>query len=273
MLVGLPEILERAESEKIAIPAFNVYNLETALGVAHAAEALDAPIIFQLYDRLFASGLARALAPSLLAIIESLPVPCAFHLDHGSTMKTVKEALDCGVSSVMIDGSSLDFAENVTLTRQIVALAQESGISVEGELGHIGTTGDEKLSALTDPDEAVAFVEATGVTALAIMIGTAHGRYRQAPVLDIPRLSTIVERTQIPIVLHGGSGVDEQQILAAIAHGVRKINFGTDLCYAFLDEVRSVPEEIFAVDLFMRKPTEAVKQFAMQKIRLLRGEV
>lgn len=273
MLVNLSQVLSIADQESIAIPAFNVYNLETAMGVAHAANALKAPVIFQVYSRLFTNNLAQYLAPSILKLIEDLPVPCVFHLDHGVSMAEVQKALRSGATGIMIDASKWALDENIRKTKDVVSLCSSVDVPVEGELGHVGTTKDAVQTEFTKVDEAVRFVEETGVGALAVMIGTAHGRYLQAPKLDIKRLAEIAKETRIPIVLHGGSGIPDEQIRQAIAAGVRKVNFGTDVCYSFLNSVRTVSEDIVGVDLFMKEPTASVEAFAREKITLLRTKV
>lgn len=272
MLANLKELLRIAEEKQCAIPAFNVYNLETVQGVAQAAKALNAPVIFQIYSRLFAGEQAALLAPAVLAAIACLPAPAAFHLDHGADDAAVQRALRLGVSGVMRDASALPFEGNVAHTRRVVECCAAVGVPVEGELGHVGTTGDASMEAFTDPREAQAFVRATGVDALAVLVGTAHGRYQQAPKLDIERIRAIHESTGLPLVLHGGSGVPDDQIRASIAAGIRKVNFGTDVCYAFLDSVFETGRETVAIDLFMRAPVESVRAFAMEKIRLLGAE-
>ena len=270
MLVNLNRVLSLATEASIAVPAFNVYNLETAVGVAQAAREMNAPVIFQVYSRLFTDGHAAHLAPSIQHLIEDLPVPCAFHLDHGASMNAVQKALRSGATGIMIDASKLSLDQNIKTTRAVVDLCSAVDVPVEGELGHIGTTRDAVQSEYTKVDEACKYVTETGVKALAVMIGTAHGQYRQAPVLAIDRLLAISQEVKIPIVLHGGSGIPDEQIRSAIRAGVRKINFGTDVCMSFLNAVRSVSSEIVAVDLFMQAPIESVKAFAMEKIALLR---
>lgn len=273
MKADLKSILELAEQRGCAIPAFNVYNLETLAGVYLAAKETGAPVIFQMYSRLFDHLDAELMAPAILKAIDSLETPAAFHLDHGAGMPEVLRALRAGATSIMIDASALPFRENVTRTREAVEACKACGIFTEGELGHVGTTRDESMGEYTKPDEAAEFVRETGVAALAVLVGTAHGRYRQAPHLDIERIAEIRRATGLPLVLHGGSGVPDDQIRASIGAGIRKINFGTDLCYAFLDEVFRVSRDIYAVDLFMREPVQAVKHFAIDKIRLLGADV
>lgn len=272
MLINLKEILEIAEAKQCAIPAFNVYNMETVMGVMQAAESLRAPVIFQVYSRLFDSELGDMLSPVILRAIAGMKVPCAFHLDHGAGEKEVERALRNGATGVMIDASALPFAENVAVTKMISERAGFVGVPVEGELGHVGTTRDEFMGEYTKPEEAAEFVRQTGVAALASLVGTAHGRYKKAPTLDIPRIAEIRRATGIPLVLHGGSGVPDQQVRAAVEAGIRKVNFGTDLCYSFLDGVFEVSRDIVAVDLFMREPISCVRRFAEEKIRLLGAE-
>ncbi|MDF2484228.1 MAG: class fructose,6-bisphosphate aldolase [Herbinix sp.] len=269
MLIDLKQILAIGEERKCAIPAFNVYNLETAIGVYYAAMETGAPVIFQMYSRLFDDPSSRYFTPMILEMIASLPTPAAFHLDHGAGKPEVLRALRYGVSGVMIDASTHSLAENIAMTKEVVLMCKEVEVSVEGELGHIGSTKDSVMSEYTRVEEAVQYVKETGISALAIMVGTAHGHYKQAPVLDINRIKEIKEATQIPLVLHGGSGVPDEQIRMAIDAGIRKINFGTDVCCSFLDSVYEVSRDIIAVDLFMKEPIEAVKQFALAKINLL----
>jgi len=269
MLTDLDTILKIAEKRECAIPAFNVYNMESVMGVMAAAEETQAPVIFMMYSRLFDHVNGALAAPMILEAIRRLPTPAVFYLDHGAGIAEVMRALRYGASGVMIDASNFPLEENIAKTRQAVQLSAECGVPVEGELGHIGSVADEKMSEYTDPAEAERFVRETGVAALAVMVGTAHGRYKKAPVLDIPRLRKIRDAAGIPLVLHGGSGVPDDQVRMAIEAGVRKVNFGTDLCYSFLDSVFAVDRSTVALDLFMREPIKAVKDFAISKIRLL----
>lgn len=269
MRYDLNEILELGEKGGFAVPAFNVYNLETVMGVMQAAEETGAPVIFQMYSRLFDSPIARFVAPVIMQAIETLKTPVAFHLDHGAGVPEVLRALRYGATGIMIDASTLPLAENIAATKNVVDMCAECGVSVEGELGHVGTTKDSVMAEYTKVDEAVRFVDETGVSALAVMVGTAHGHYKQAPVLAIDRIAEIHAATKAHLVLHGGSGVPDDQIRAAVAAGIRKVNFGTDVCCSFIDSVRAVDESIIALDLFMKEPTAAVKSFAVGKIKLL----
>ena len=269
MRYELNEILALGEEGGFAVPAFNVYNLETVLGVMNAAEETGAPVIFQMYSRLFDSQLARFVAPAILEAIDTMKTPAAFHLDHGAGTPEVLRALRYGATGIMIDASTLPLEGNIAKTKAAVELCAECGVSVEGELGHIGSTKDETMAEFTNVEDAVRFVDETGVRALAIMVGTAHGHYKKAPVLGIDRIAEIHAATKAHLVLHGGSGVPDDQIRAAVAAGIRKVNFGTDVCCSFLDAARKVDQSVIALDLFMKEPTAAVKDFAISKIELL----
>lgn len=272
MLVELKKILNMAEEGGYCIPAFNVYNLETAKGVINAAEKLRAPVILQFYSRLVTSKVAEDVAPIVLDMANKATVPVCFHLDHGTGEREVVRSIRMGMTGIMIDASMEDLDGNIAKTKNVVKLCDYVGIGVEGELGHVGKAadGDENVVAeYTRPDEAKKYVEETGVCALAIMVGTAHGRYKKAPVLDIERIKVIKKETDVALVLHGGSGVPDEQIKAAIKAGIRKMNFSTDLCYSFLDACRERDKNIVGIDLFMTEPIQRVQDFAENKINVL----
>ena len=272
MLVELKEILSMAEEGGYCVPAFNVYNIETARGVVNAAEELRAPVILQFYSRLVTSKVAEDVAPVVRDMARRASVPVCFHLDHGAGECEVVRSLRMGMTGIMIDASTEEFEENIRKTKNVVRLCDYVGVGVEGELGHIGKAadGDENVIAeYTRPDEAEKYVNETGVGALAVMVGTAHGRYKKAPVLDIARIREIKKATNIALVLHGGSGVPDDQIRAAIGAGVRKMNFSTDLCYTFLDACRERDKSIVGIDLFMTEPIARVQGFAETKIKVL----
>lgn len=274
MLVGFKEILSYAEEKNFAVPAFNAYNMETVMGVIAAAEEKKAPVIIQAYSRLFTNGEAYYLAPIILAAAKKASVPVCFHLDHGAGEREITRALRYGATGIMTDNSLLSLEENIKATKAVCDMCSHIDIGVEGELGHIGSAanGDELVCSYTEVGEAERFVRETNVCALAIMVGTAHGRYKKAPVLDIKRIEDIKKATGISLVLHGGSGVPDDQIRMAIGAGIRKINFGTDLCYSFLDKVFETSRDLVGIDLFMKDATENVKKFAMSKIELLGAE-
>ena len=275
MLTGLKEILDMAEKGGFAVPAFNVYNMETVMGIIRAAEEAKAPVIIQSYSRLFTNGEGYFVSPIILAAAKQASVPVCFHLDHGAGLSEVTRALRYGASGIMIDKSALTFEENIDETKKIVDMCGSVGVAVEGELGHVGSVNDSEMQEFTKVDEAERFVDETGVTALAILVGTAHGRYKKAPKLDIERIADIHKAVKAHLVLHGGSGVPDDQLQAAIKAGICKINFGTDVCYSFLDKVFETSRDLVAIDLFMKDAIENVKAFALTKIDLLgaRGRV
>ena len=269
MLVDLKSILLDADEKEYAVPAFNVYNMETVMGVIAAAEQTKSPVIMQFYSRLATTGFADYLCPIILKAAEKASVPVCMHLDHGTGYEPAAISLKNGATGIMLDYSTLPFEENIALTKKAVEVLAPANVGVEGEIGHIGKAADGVPTDYTTVEEAKTFAEQTGVCALAVAVGTAHGRYKQAPVLAIDRIREIKQEAKVALVLHGGSGIPDDQIKMAIKAGIRKVNFGTDVCYSFLDSVFGVNRSLVAVDLFMREPIKAVKDFASSKIKLL----
>lgn len=273
MLVNLKYVLDLAEKGNFAIPAFNVYNMESVMGVLKAAEEMKAPIIMQVYPRLMKEETGYFLSPIIKAAAEKASVPVCFHLDHGPSELETTRSIRYGATGIMLDGSTLPFEENISLTKRVVETCSYLNIQVEGELGHVGTTSDSDMDEFTTPDDAKKFVEETGVTCLAVAVGTAHGRYKKPPKLDIDRIKEIREATNnTALVLHGGSGVPDEEIKKAVKAGIRKMNFATDICFAFLDtclEELQNPDRPIAIDTFMKKPIEAVKDFCITRISLV----
>lgn len=276
MLVNLKYVLELAEKGNFAIPAFNVYNMECVMGVLEAAEEMRAPIIMQVYPRLMKEKAGYFLSPVILAAAQKATVPVCFHLDHGPSELETTRSIRYGATGIMLDGSTLPFEENIALTKKVADTCSYLDIQVEGELGHVGTTSDKDMDEFTTPADAKRFVDETGVSCLAVAVGTAHGRYSKPPKLDIERIKEIRKVTNnAALVLHGGSGVPDEEIIAAISAGIRKINFATDICYAFLDtclEELQRPDRPVAIDNFMKKPIEAIKEFCIAKIKLVRAD-
>lgn len=247
-LVPSGELLKHAENGSYAVGGFNCNNMEIVQAIVAAAEAENSPVIIQASQGAIRyAGIDYIAAMAKLAA-ERAGVPVALHLDHGTSFEQVMRCIRAGFSSVMIDGSRLPLAENIALTRRVVGAARPVGVSVEAELGRIGGTEDdiavsEREAFFTDPEEAGIFVRETGVDALAVSIGTAHGQYKGVPKLDFPRLEKIKSAAKIPIVLHGSSGVPDGDIREAIRLGVRKINIDTDIRAAFVAAARKVLEE------------------------------
>jgi fructose-bisphosphate aldolase class II len=255
----VPE-LKRAQTEGYAIPLFDAFDMFSVEGMIVSAEAKRAPVIVALYDAVLEHPNARALANYIRTRAEKTATPISLMLDHGKSFEQCIRALTYGFSDVMFDGSQLPLEENIATTRAIVKAAHAVGVGVEAELGHVGhgsqyQDGEALRRGFTDPAEVKRFVAETGVDFLAIAIGTAHGLYAGTPQLDLERLAAIRARVDIPLVLHGGSGLSEAQFRAAIAGGIAKVNVATDL---FVTTARRMVEAARA--------TEAVSYFALSKV-------
>ncbi len=237
MLVTLKEILEIADKKGVAVGSFNAVSLPYVQAILAAAEELDQPVILmhaQVHEEM---GLCKMeeVAPMMLWFAERAKVPVCVHLDHGTDLDYVKRGLELGFTSVMYDGSNLPTDENIANTKIAVEMAKKTGASVEAEIGSMGARegGDEGgASVYTDPKQAADFVAETGIDALACAFGTAHGFYATAPKLDMERLSAIYDSISVPIVMHGGSGVSEDDYREVIRRGVRKVNYYTYMAKA-----------------------------------------
>ncbi len=264
-LATLKEVLAKANKENYAIGAFNTSNLEITQAIIAGAEAQNAPVILQTSTTSLSYAGFEQLVCLAKMSASNASVPVVLHLDHCTDLKLIKKCIDAGYTSVMFDGSHFPFGKNVELTKQVVQLAKEKQVSVEGELGTIGGAEDKVSSReilLTDPEKAKEFVDATGIDALAVAIGTSHGAYKCAGKdlnLDIKRLAAIKKTTGFPLVLHGASlvprdilelaqsfgavlgsacGVSEKDLKRAVKHGVNKVNTDTDLRLAFTAALR-----------------------------------
>lgn len=266
MRYDLKEILDIAEEGKFAVPAFNVYNIEMLMGIMRAVKETKAPVIIQMYSRLFDTETGKRLAPAIREAMEEVKTPVAFHLDHGAGEKEVLNAFRMGATGVMIDASAKPIEENIEITKKVVTMAGYIGVGVEGELGHVGSVNDEKWDAYTEVDDAVKYAEGTGIDALAIMVGTAHGKYKKAPVINVDRISEIHNAVKAHLVLHGGSGVPDDQIKAAVKAGIRKINIATDLCYAFVEGLKDPLSK--PLDLSLSAAADSVKEVAIDRIKV-----
>ncbi len=236
--VTLREVLTDAQRGGYAVGAFNTNNMEIVQAIVEAAEEERSPVILQASQGALKYAGIRYITAMVSAAVETSSIPVVLHLDHGTSFEQTMLCLKHGFTSVMFDGSKYSLKENIAATRKVVEVASAMGLSVEGELGKIGGTEDdisvdERDAVFTNPDEAKQFVEETGVDALAVAIGTAHGTYKGEPKLDFNRLDTINKIIDTPIVLHGASGVPAESIRRAISLGVCKINIDTELRLAF----------------------------------------
>jgi len=235
MLVNLNDVLKKAQEGKYGVGLFNTTDSDMLQAVIEAAEELNSPVVIGTAEVLLPYGELQLIAPSIIAAAKRAKVPVVVHYDHGLTFERCMEALKLGFSSVMYDGSTKDYETNLAETREIVKIAHSFGASVEGEIGHVGqaSDGDEDLTDMyTTPEEAKEYIEATGVDALAIAIGSAHGVYKKKPMLNIERLKEIRATIDTPLVLHGGSGLSDDDFRNTVREGIAKVNIFTDLCLA-----------------------------------------
>lgn len=267
------KLLNKAEQGEYAVPAFNAYNVESVIAIIQTAERLSSPVIVQAYDRLFDSEDALCVASCVKELAKESEIPIALHLDHGSCEKNIIRAIRHGYTGLMIDASTYEYEKNVELTAKIVDWGNYINIPVEGELGHIGMAANGiDTNSFTDPDQAQDFVKRTGVSMLAVMVGSAHGLYKKEPKLDIERIKKIKKSTGIPLVLHGGSGIRDEEIRKAIKAGIRKINVATSICIAYYEGFRhySSEDDMYKkpLDIFMQASKASVSEFIENTIRL-----
>lgn len=233
MLVNLKEILKIAEEEKNAVGMFNATGFDSLQAVIGAAEELNRPVIIAHAEVHNVYNDISFVGPAMIAAAQNAKVPVCVHLDHGTSTQMIYRALRIGFTSVMIDASALAYEENLRLTKEITEISHAMGVSVEAELGRLvtGESGSTEIANAkpedfyTDPEEAKAFCEATGIDALAIAFGTAHGFYKSQPKLDFGVVEKCAASTGLPLVMHGGSGVSEEGFRKAIASGIRKVNY------------------------------------------------
>ena len=229
-LVKMKDLLRRAEEKNIGCGAFSVGNMEMVRGAIRAAEELDTPIILQIAEVRLKNSPLHLMGPMMVQAAKEAKVDVAVHLDHGLTFETVDNALELGFTSVMLDASTLPFEENIARVKAVVEKARKYGATVEAELGLVGGSEDGSCDhgiRCTDPDDAVVYARETGIDALAVAIGNAHGNYPVAPTLAFDVLEKIHEKVDIPLVLHGGSGITDKDFQKAISLGIRKVNIAT----------------------------------------------
>ena len=230
MLVNMRELLEDAEMGNYAVGSFSVANMEMVLGVLKAAEELNAPVILQIAEVRLKQSPLEIIGPLMVAAAENASTPVAVHFDHGKTIEKITEALDIGFTSVMFDGSHLPLEENIEMTKKIILTAEEYDAAVEAEIGCVGGSedGSEDIAInCTKPDDAVRFEKETGVDALAIAIGNAHGNYKSTPKLRFDILKQVDDMTDTPLVLHGGTGISPEDFVKCSKTGIKKINIAT----------------------------------------------
>ena len=274
MIASITSLLRSADEGGYALGAFNVYNLEGVRAVVAASEAEGSPVIIQVHPASLTHG-GGPLIAACLAAAEEASVPVAVHLDHSDSLDDIRLALRAGLTSIMADGSSLGYDDNVAFTQEATKLTHRHGGAAEGELGRLTGREDdltvpENLAKLTDPGQATDFVSRTGVDALAVCIGNAHGSYRTEPRLDFDRLTAIREAAPAPLVLHGASGLSDKVVRRVIELGVRKLNVNTEVRQAYVGALRKVLGQSERVDLLeiMRWAVEDMQGVVSAKLRL-----
>ncbi len=269
MLVNLNDVLYKAQKEHYAVGLFNTTDTDMLEAVISAAEELNAPVIIGTAEILLPYGELKLIAPALIAAAKRAKVPVVVHYDHGLTFERCMEALKLGFSSLMFDGSTKSYEDNIAETREIVKIAKEFGASVEGEIGHVGSNENEADSSMyTTKEEAMAYIEATGVDALAIAIGTAHGVYKEKPKLNLERLEEIRAAVDTPLVIHGGSGLSDDDFRNSIAKGVAKMNIFTDICLAGERAMKDATEQGLGYLKARNLKVQYMKETVMNKMKL-----
>jgi fructose-bisphosphate aldolase class II len=276
MLMNMRDLLAVAHANHFAVPAFNMSNNMLLRGVIEASEEANSPVIFAIHP----DELAFVRPAFIKAAIEEANktgLPVCIHLDHGSTINQIMLAIQCGFTSVMIDASTLPLGQNIAISKQVVELAHSVNVSVEGELGTIGTTSPQAEAGSEDiiyvnPDDVETYVRATGVDTLAVAIGTAHGLYPKdrKPELRLDLLQEITTRVDIPLVLHGGSGNPDEEIAIAVKRGINKINISSDIKNAFYQKCRELLADPGLYEPLLIYPAciDAMKKVAHHKIDL-----
>ena len=275
-LKPMKELLEIAQQNNSAVAMFNVLSLEMLKGILSAAEAEKTPVILAMAEVHLPYGGLDLWAPILIREADRASVPVAVHLDHGLNIQVIEQALKLGFTSIMYDGSTLSYEENVANTRLVVELAKPYGATIEAELGHVGGgeggTEDDHEEMYTSPEQAVDFIKATGIDALAVAIGTVHGVYKKKPQLDLERLDEINKSVaHVPLVLHGGSGLSDADFLNCIDRGIAKINICTDLFHASIEGLNDGLQQGLPYPELCKQAEQYVYKAALRKIRLFQN--
>lgn len=274
-LVTSKEMLLKAQEGGYAVGAFNAENMEMVKAIIQAAEELKAPVMIQTTPSTVKYGTVDTYAAIVAAEAAKASVPVCLHLDHGSSFELAMQAMHAGYTSVMIDGSKLDFEANIAETKRVADVAKALDIPCEAELGKVGGKEDDleaEADTNTDPEEAREFVERTGVTSLAVAIGTAHGFYASTPVLDKERVSEIKKVVSVPLVLHGASGLSDDDVRECVQRGMCKVNFATELRAAYTDAGKKLlaeKPETFDPKKFGVVGMEAVKELVKGRMKVL----
>lgn len=273
-LVTSEKMLLDAQKGGYAVGAFNVENMEMVKAVIAAAEEVHAPVMLQTTPSTIKYGTLETYAAIVAAEAKKASVPVCLHLDHGSSYELASDAIAAGYTSVMIDGSGESFEGNIAVTKRVAEKAKALGIPVEAELGKVGGKEDDmeaEADTNTDPKEAREFVERTGISSLAIAIGTAHGFYVGTPVLDKERVSEIREAVSVPLVLHGASGLTDEDVRECVQRGICKVNFATELRAAYTGAVKKLLEEkpeIFDPKKLGEAGMASVKELVMERMKV-----
>lgn len=276
-LVNPLRFLKKAQNKKLAIGAFNIYNMETIQAVLDGAAEEKAPVIIQITPSTLRYAGISYIAAMMKAVAQEYDIPIVLHLDHCSTYEILVKCIKHGFTSVMVDGSELPYDENVAFAKEVVKFAHAAGVAVEAELGHVGRDGnnllkgDKREDTMTDPNMAKKFTNDTEIDTLAVAIGTTHGIYKGEPELDFKRLALIRKTVDVPLVIHGASGLDDVSIAGLIKGGASKINIATDLKISMSTAIRlyftNNPKENDPRK-YMEVGREAVKSIVKKKIRL-----
>lgn len=269
MIANLNDVLLKAKKEKYAVGLFNTTDTDMLQAAIEAAEELRSPIIIGTAEVLLPYGDLRLIAPPVVEMAKQATVPVVVHYDHGLTKERCKEALARGFSSIMFDGSLGDYDKNCQDTREMAEYAHKLGASIEGEIGHVGNAdGVSAADRYTTVEEAKLFLEATGVDALAVAIGTAHGLYKTKPQLDFARLNQISNAVSVPLVIHGGSGLSDDDFKMCVQAGASKINIFTDLTVAGMNAMKQGVKDGMDYLSVRNLKKDAVKQAIMAKMAL-----
>ena len=277
MLVKSKDLLLDAQRNKYAVGAFNVENMEMVLAVLNAAEETKSPVIMQTTPGTVKYAGADMYFANIRAAARRTRIPVACHLDHGNTLAIAVQALHAGYTSIMIDGSKLPFEENIALTKTVTEICHAVNIPVEAELGRVGGKEDgldntQTANPYTDPDEAAIFVERTGCDSLAVAVGTAHGVYKGTPHVNFDVLAKIHEVVNIPLVLHGTSGVPDDQVIRCVSMGMCKVNYATDLRIAYTYGVKRYMKEnpgVFDPKKYGTYGMEEVKRYVKERMQVI----